>query len=97
VSAWSSRLAKSLLLGALLVPLLVVGATLVHTHDAPGIGLYNEEHDLVLMGALGWVAAVPTLVVAVMVILTTRLAAAPSLAIDSSSRRLEVSRGPPTA
>ena len=97
MSAWSSRLAKSLLLGALLVPLLVVGATLAHTHDAPGIGLYNDEHDLVLMGALGWVAALPTLVVAVIVVLTTRLVAVPALAIDSSSRRLEVSRAPPIA
>ena len=95
--AVSSRLAKSLLLGVLLVPLLLAGATLTHTHDGPGIGLYNEEHDLVLMGALGSVATLPALVVAVVVVLTTWLTAAPMPLVDSSSRRLEVSRAPPTA
>lgn len=97
VSVVSSRPAKSLLLGAILVPLLLVGATLAHTHDAPGIGLYNAEHDLLLMGALGWAAALPTFVIGVVVVLTTWLVAAPALAIGSSSRRRAVSRAPPTA
>lgn len=91
-----SRLA-TLVLGVLLLPLLLAGATLVHTHDGPGIGLYNQEHDLVLMGVLGSVAALPALVVAVALVVTALLVAAPRLAVDSSTRRLEVSRAPPTA
>jgi hypothetical protein len=93
----SSRLAMALVLSAMLAPLLIVGATLAHTHDAPGIGLYNEEHDLVLMGVLGSIAALPTLVVAVIVVVTARLVITPATAFDSSSRRLELSRAPPTA
>src|SRR5438105_3128446 len=48
-----------LILGMVLGPLLLTGATLAHTHDGAGIGLYNQEHDLVLMGALGSVAPLP--------------------------------------
>ena len=86
-----------LVLGVVLVPLLLAGATILHTHDAPGIGLYNQEHDLVLMGVLGSVAPLPALVVAVALVVVALLICAPALAIDSSARRLEVSRAPPTA
>src|SRR5438477_7881759 len=54
----ASRLHPLLMIGVLL-PLLLVGATVAHTHDGAGIGLYNQEHDLVLMGALGSVAPLP--------------------------------------
>src|SRR5438874_12260968 len=93
----ASRLRVLLALGVVLVPLLLAGATVVHTHDGAGIGLYNQEHDLVLMGALGSVAPLPALVVAVAVVVVALLICAPALAIDSSARRLEVSRAPPTA
>ena len=86
-----------LILGMVLGPLLLTGATLAHTHDGAGIGLYNQEHDLVLMGALGSVAPLPALVVAVAVVVVALLICAPALATDSSARRLEVSRAPPTA
>ena len=92
-----SRLGTVILFGVLLIPLLVAGATLVHTHDAPGIGLYNQEHDLVLMGVLGSVAPLPALVVVAALVVTPLLAAAPPVAVDSSTRRLELSRAPPTA
>lgn len=93
----SSRLRALLVLGALLVPLLLVGATIAHTHDGPGVGLYNQEHDLVLLGALGAVAPLPAPVVAVALVVAALLAWAPPVAPDSSARRLEVSRAPPTA
>ena len=86
-----------LILGMVLGPLLLAGATLAHTHDGTGIGLYNQEHDLVLMGALGSVAPLPTLVVAVALVVAALLICASALAPDSSARRLEVSRAPPTA
>jgi len=80
-----------------LVPLLLAGATILHTHDAPGIGLYNQEHDLVLMGVLGSVAPLPALVVAVALVVIALLVVAPRVAVESSTRRLEVSRAPPIA
>src|SRR5205085_287915 len=85
-----------LILGMVLGPLLLTGATLAHTHDGAGIGLYNQEHDLVLMGALGSVAPLPALVVAVAVVVVALLICAPALAIHSSARRLEVSRAAAT-
>lgn len=92
-----SRFRALLALGVVLVPLLLAGATLAHTHDGAGIGLYNHDHDLVLMGALGSVAPLPALVVAVALVVVALLICAPALAIDSSARRLEVSRAPPSA
>jgi len=92
----ASRLRVVLALGVVLVPLLLAGATVVHTHDGAGIGLYNQEHDLVLMGALGSVAPLPALVVAVALVVVALLVSASSVAVDSSTRRLEVSRAPPT-
>ena len=86
-----------LVLGVVLVPLLLAGATILHTHDAPGIGLYNQEHDLVLMGVLGSVAPLPALVVAVALVVIALLVVAPRVAVESSTRRLEVSRAPPIA
>ena len=91
------RLRTVILFGVLILPLLLAGATLVHTHDAPGIGLYNQEHDLVLMGVLGSVAPLPALVAAVALVVIDLLVAAPPVAVDCSTRRLEVSRAPPTA
>jgi hypothetical protein len=93
----ASRLRVLLALGVVLLPLLLAGATLAHTHDGPGIGLYNHEHDLVLMGALGSVAPLPTPAAAVAIVFTDLLVAAPPAVVDSSTRRLEVSRAPPTA
>ena len=86
-----------LLLGVLLVPLLVAGATVAHTHDGAGIGLYNHEHDLVLMAVLASVAPLPALIVAVALVVAVLLVAAPPLAPSVATRRLEVSRAPPTA
>src|SRR5881409_3343495 len=84
----ASRLHPLLMIGVLL-PLLLVGATVAHTHDAPGIGLYNQEHDLVLMGVLGSVAPLPALVVAVALVVIALLVVAPRVAVESSTRRLE--------
>ena len=90
-----SRLSTLLFLAAVVAPLLLAGATLVHTHDGPGIGLYNQEHDLVLMGVLGAVAAPPALLAAVALVASVLLGAAPPLAPDVATRRLDLSRAPP--
>jgi len=92
-----SRLSTPLFLAAVVVLLLLPGATLVHTHDGPGIGLYNQEHDLVLMGVLGSVAPLPALLVAVALVVSVLFDAAPPLAPDVATRRLDLSRAPPTA
>src|SRR5712664_1350780 len=97
MSQTASRFRALLALGVVLVPLLLAGATLAHTHDGAGVGLYNQEHDLVLMGALGSVAPLPALIVAVSLVVVALLVAPPAVAVDSSARRLEVSRAPPTA
>jgi len=91
------RIRCLLALAVLLLPLVLVGGTVQHTHDGAGIGLYNHEHDLVLMAALGSVAPLPVVVTAVAVVVGTLLTAAPAVVVDSSTRRLEVSRAPPTA
>src|SRR5438094_5750638 len=97
MSQTASRLRALLALGVVLVPLLLAGATLLHTHDGPGIGLYNQEHDLVLMGVLGSVAPLPALVPAVALVVVALLVVVPPVAVESSTLRLEVSRAPPTA
>jgi len=51
----------------------------------------------VLMGALGSVAPLPALVVAVALVVVALVVSAAPVAVDSSTRRLEVSRAPPTA
>jgi preprotein translocase subunit SecG len=91
-----SRLSTLLVLAAV-VPLLLAGATLVHTHDGPGIGLYNHEHDLVLMGVLGTVASLPALLAAFALVVSVLIAAAPPVSPDVATRRLDLSRAPPTA
>src|SRR5438093_10861743 len=83
----ASRLHPLLMIGVLL-PLLLVGATVAHTHDGAGIGLYNQEHDLVLMGALGSVAPLPALVVAVALVVVDLVVFAAPFAVYSSKRRL---------
>ena len=93
----ASRLSTLLLLGVIFIPLLLAGATIVHTHDGAGIGLYNQEHDLVLMGALGSVAPLPAPVISLAVVVTVWLASAPALAPDVATRRLDLSRAPPAA
>src|SRR5438552_18268228 len=97
MSQTASRLRALLALGVVLVPLLLAGATLAHTHDGAGIGLYNQEHDLVLMGALGSVAPLPALVVAVALVVVALVVSAAPVSVYSWTRWLEVSRAPPTA
>src|SRR3989442_6397501 len=91
----ASRLHPLLMIGVLL-PLLLVGATVAHTHDGAGIGLYNQEHDLVLMGALGSVAPLPALVVAVALVVVSLVVSAASVGVDASTRLLVVTRAAPT-
>ena len=86
-----------LALAIVLLPLLLAGATLPHTHDGPGVGLYNQEHDLVLMGALGSVAPLPVPVVAVVLAVVAVLSAPGTVVLDRSTCRLALSRAPPTA
>jgi hypothetical protein len=58
-------------LAAVLLPLLVAGATLQHTHDAPG--LYNQEHDLTFYAAAGAAALTAAATAVLVVVLVTPL------------------------
>src|SRR5260370_7219600 len=95
MSQTASRFRALLALGVVLVPLLLAGATLAHTHDGAGIGLYNQEHDLVLMGALGSVAPLPAIVVAVPVVVVTLLISPPPLVTHSPPRPPQPPPPPP--
>src|SRR2546430_16513933 len=91
----ASRVHPLLMIGVLL-PLLLVGATVAHTHDGAGIGLYNQEHDLVLMGALGSVAPLPALVVAAAPVVVALVASAAPAPVTPPTPRPEDSPRPPT-
>src|SRR3989442_11445362 len=93
----ASRLRVVPALGVVLLPLLLAGAPLAHTPDGAGIGLYNQEHDLVLMAALGSAAPLPALVLAVALVVVALFVTPAAVVAASSTRPLEVSPPPPTA
>src|SRR5204862_184884 len=97
MSQTASRLRALLALGVVLVPLLLAGATLAHTDEGAGIGLYNHDHDLVLMGALGAVAPLPALVVAVALVVVALRVGAPAHGMDAAAPRLVGPLGPPAS
>lgn len=69
-----SRAFASWVVGVALVPLLLAGAVLAHTHDGPGVGLYNQEHDRTFQAAAGVAALTVAAAAVVVVVLTTPLA-----------------------
>jgi hypothetical protein len=47
--AWRSAYVACLIL--VLLALVTPGACLPHSHNGPGVGLYNEDHDLSILAA----------------------------------------------
>ena len=66
---------KSLVLVLGLVAFVVAGATLLHVHVSAESGLWNAEHDLSLMAALGSTASLAETVPVVVLFLASLLAA----------------------
>ena len=83
-----------LLLG--LAGFVLAGSGGPHLHAAGEAGLWNEEHDLTLMAALGTAAAQCDAAPVVALVLVIVLALAPvSFRLASVSLRLADSRAPP--
>ena len=87
---------KALLLALGLTAFLLAGACLPHLHVSGGLGLWNEEHDLSLMAALGTAAslldAAPVVVLVLVLVLTL---AASAVRLAGAPLRLSDSRAPP--
>jgi hypothetical protein len=87
------RQVRVTLLLLLVLPLLMQGGSLPHTHSDDPEGFFNQEHDLTLLAITGTVgsldAGVPFLVLTLVVIAVAsvvRCAAAPARAHAASSR-----------
>ena len=88
---------KALLLVLGLAAFLLAGATLPHLHASGGFGLWNAEHDLGLMAAVGSAASLTDTASVVVLLLTVLLALAPSAdRLAGAPLRLADSRAPPT-
>ena len=87
---------RALLLALGLTAFLLAGACLPHLHVSGGLGLWNEEHDLSLMAALGTAAslldAAPGVVPVFVLVLTL---AASAVRLAGAPLRLSDSRAPP--
>jgi hypothetical protein len=87
---------KALLLVLGLAAFLLAGATLPHLHASGGFGLWNAEHDLGLMAAVGSAASLTDEAPVVVLPLTVLLALAPSAdRLAGAPLRLADSRAPP--
>ncbi|MEK7387465.1 MAG: hypothetical protein AABZ83_13575 [candidate division NC10 bacterium] len=74
----------------------LAGSTVPHLHADGGFGLWNQEHDLSLMAALGTAAAPPDAPPVVALVLVVVLALAPvSFWLAGAPLRLADSRAPP--
>src|SRR2546422_5364415 len=80
-----------------LAAFVVSGACLPHLHASGEFGLWNEEHDLSLMAALGTAAsqldATPVVGLVLALVLTLALAGARAVSADRKSTRLNSSHG----
>jgi ABC-type dipeptide/oligopeptide/nickel transport system permease subunit len=87
---------RAFLLATGLAAFLLAGATLPHLHASGEFGLWNEEHDLSLMAALGSAAslldAAPVLALFLTLIVTL---ASLSFRVAGAPLRLADSRAPP--
>ncbi len=87
---------KALLVVLGLAAVLLAGASLSHLHASGGLGLWNEEHDLSLLAALGTAAsqpdATPVMALELALILALALAGARPA---SAPLRLSAPRAPP--
>jgi hypothetical protein len=88
---------RAALLLVLLLPLLLQGSSVAHSHFGGPAGFYNQEHDLTLLATVGavapLVAAVALVVVLVVATLTARVVSvAPVLACVVADSRAPPAR-----
>jgi hypothetical protein len=87
---------KALLLVLALVAFVLAGATLLHVHASSESALWNAEHDLTLMAALGSAASlVDALPVVILVLASVLAASRRSGPIESQALHRFDSRAPP--
>jgi hypothetical protein len=85
------------LLGLVVASLLLQGGSLPHTHQSSKPGLYNQEHDLTTLAAIGGIAPLPaaTAIVALVVILAAVVGEATTHPLGALRRHADF-RAPPT-
>jgi hypothetical protein len=94
-----ARAALSLALVALAVVASIVAAGSVpHSHQADSVGLYNQEHDLSTLAALaGSAPLTATTTIAVALVASRPLSAAPAPRLASRPTSDDPSRAPPVS
>lgn len=89
-------LRTALLVAFLMLPLLLQGATLPHTHLGAPDGFFNQEHDLTLLATVGTVASLDAAAPAVtLVLVVAAVALAPRRRSPTTLARAADSRAPP--
>jgi hypothetical protein len=84
------------LLLLLVLPLLLQGASLPHTHFGAPAGFFNQDHDLTLLATVGAVASLDTATpVVVLVLVVNTLAIAPRRRAATATLGAADSRAPP--
>ena len=85
----------AVVLAIVLVPLLLAGATVAHTHDGAGFGFYNQEHDLTLYAVSGAAALIAAATTVLVVVLTTPLVVPAARSVVALACAGADSRAPP--
>ncbi len=84
------------LLLLLVLPLVLQGASLPHTHFGAPDGFFNQEHDLTLLAIVGAVASLDATAPAVLLVLVvSALAVAPRRRPAMATLGAAASRAPP--
>jgi hypothetical protein len=80
----------------LVLPLLLQGASLPHTHFGAPDGFFNQEHDLTLLAIVGAVASLDAAAPSVVLVLViSALAVVPRRRPGTATVRTADSRAPP--
>jgi hypothetical protein len=91
-----SRAVLLCLLAVALLPMLLAGASVSHTHDG-GPGYYDHQHDLTLYAATGAAALSAAATAVTVVLLAAPLVVADLRRVDALARSGADSRAPPLA
>jgi hypothetical protein len=91
-----TRPARVALLLLLVLPLLLQGASLPHTHFGAPHGFFNQDHDLTLLAIVGAVASLDATAPSVLlVVVVSALAVAPRRRPGTATVATADSRAPP--
>ena len=91
-----TRPIRVVLLLLLVLPLLLQGASLPHTHFGTPYGFFNQDHDLTVLAIVGAVASLDAATPAVLLVLVvTAVALAPRRRSEMATVARADSRAPP--